>query len=451
MITDPRNAAHPRAWFLLACVIYLLGTIMPSTRAVSQESKSTAREDGTPAKSHPPRKKKTASAKTADVSPVTPKPKPKVDPDPDLGPRKKAPVVEGEESPLPPEKTIRAPAATIEAEQLGDFAAQPPAVQQLILAALALTKLNLTYTYGSSDPASGGMDCSGTIYHLVRSRGFKDVPRDSSSQYIWARQRGQFFAVVSTEADGFEFKDLQPGDLMFWSGTYQTGRAVPISHVMLYLGREKAGGKRVMFGSSDGRSYNGIQRRGVSVFDFKMPKMDPAKPDKHVDFVGYARIPALRDSLTVAVAASKAAVGAAKIPALALKKEPPLPEEVPAPALIPFDALREPQRGSPERRAIMDALRADKFPGKSNEVIFQVQSLKAHNGWAWAEVTPQTPGGKVVAYRFSALLHLEDGQWKTMDLGHSPARWKAGDSISMKRLAELFPGAPADILPKLRE
>jgi len=450
-MTDPRKAAHPRAWFLLACVIYLLGTIMPGTRALGQESKSTAREDGTPAKSHPPPKKKTASAKTEDVSPVTPKPKPKVDPDSDFGPKKKSPVVGGEESPLPPEKTIRAPAATIEAEQLADFAAQPPAVQQLISAGLALTKLNLTYTYGSSDPASGGMDCSGTIYHLLRSQGFKDVPRDSSSQYIWARQRGQFFAVVSTEADGFEFKDLQPGDLMFWSGTYQTGRAVPISHVMLYLGREKAGGKRVMFGSSDGRSYNSIQRWGVSVFDFKMPKMDPAKPDRHVDFVGYARIPALRDSPTVAVAAFKAAVVAAKVPALALKEETPPPKEVPAPVLTPSDALREPQRGSPERKAIMDALRADKFPGKSNEVIFQVQSLKVRNGWARAEVTPQTPGGKVVAARFSALLHLEDGQWKTMDLGQSPARGKAGDSVSKKRLVELFPGVPADILPKLRE
>ncbi len=451
MMTDPRNTALPRAWFFLAGVIFLLGMIMPGTRALSQESKSTAREDGTPAKAHPPRKKKPAPAKTEDVSPVTPKPKPTVEPDPDLEPKKKAPVVESEGSPLPPEKTIHAPAATIEAGQLADFAAQPPAVQQLISAALALTKLNLTYTYGSSDPASGGMDCSGTIYHLLRSQGFKDVPRDSSSQYIWARQRGQFFAVVSTEADGFEFKDLQPGDLMFWTGTYQTGRAVPISHVMLYLGREKAGGKHVMFGSSDGRSYNGIQRWGVSVFDFKMPKMDPVKPDKHVDFVGYARIPALRDSPNVAVAAAKAAVVAAKIPALALKEETPPPKESPAPVLTPLDALREPQRGSPERKAIMDALRAAKFPGKSNEVIFQVQSLKAHNGWAWTEVTPQTPGGKIVADRFSALLHLEDGQWKTMDLGESLARGKAGDSVSKKKMIELFPSVPADILPKLRE
>ncbi|MCE9609357.1 MAG: C40 family peptidase [Chthoniobacter sp.] len=450
-MTAPRNTARLRVWFGVACVICFLGSILPGDRAWSQEAKSTAREDGAAAKPHPPWKKKAAPTQTDHVSPGTPKPKPKVERDPDPESTKKTPVVEGAESPRPSEKAPRAPAATIEPEQLEDFAEQPPAVRQLIVAALALTKLNLTYTYGSSDPASGGMDCSGTIYHLLRSQGFKDVPRDSSSQYVWARQSGQFFAVVSTEAGGFEFKDLQPGDLMFWTGTYRTGRVVPISHVMLYLGRKKDGDKPVMFGASDGRSYDGIQRWGVSVFDFKMPKMHPAKPAERVDFVGYARIPALRDSPTVAVAAAKTAVVAAKVPAPPTKEETSSPKDVSAPMWTPIDTLREPPRGNPERKAIMDALRADKFPGKSNEVIFQVQSLKVRNGWAWAVVTPQTPGGKVVADRFSALLHLEDGQWKTMDLGRSPARGKSGDSISTKRVVEMFPAVPPDILPKLRE
>ena len=145
-------------------------------------------------------------------------------------------------------------------------------MQQLISAALELTKLNLTYTYGSADPAKGGMDCSGTMYHLLRAQGFTDVPRDSSGQYAWARKRGPFFAVVSKDAKSFEFDDLLPGDLLFWTGTYEVRREIPISHVMLYLGTEKKTKKRVMFGASDGRTYSGIQRWGVSVFDFKMPR-----------------------------------------------------------------------------------------------------------------------------------------------------------------------------------
>jgi cell wall-associated NlpC family hydrolase len=198
----------------------------------------------------------------------------------------------------PPAVAKHAPDATVEPGAIAEFASQPERVQRLITAALDLTKLNLTYTYGSAEPSSGGMDCSGTIYYLLHSQGFPDVPRDSSSQYVWARKKGRFFAVVSTQADSFEFKDLMPGDLMFWTGTYQTERDIPVSHVMLYLGIEKRTGKRIMFGSSDGRSYDGAQRWGVSVFDFKMPKSDPNNAEKRrVDFVGYARIPGLRESL----------------------------------------------------------------------------------------------------------------------------------------------------------
>jgi cell wall-associated NlpC family hydrolase len=202
-------------------------------------------------------------------------------------------------------KPSRAPAATLEPSELAEFEAQPPRVQALITAALALTKLNLTYAYGSADPAQGGMDCSGTMYHVLRAQGFPDVPRDSSSQYVWARKAGPFFAVVSTQADSFEFKDLLPGDLLFWTGTYQVARDVPITHVMLYLGKEKKTGKRVMFGASDGRSYAGIQRWGVSVFDFKMPRAEGGEKPR-VDFVGYGRIPALREAEATVLAAAEA-------------------------------------------------------------------------------------------------------------------------------------------------
>lgn len=191
-------------------------------------------------------------------------------------------------------KPEHAPDATVEPEEIVDFAAQPRRVQQLMRDAIDLTRLNLTYTFGSDDPDKGGMDCSGTIYYLLHAHNFADVPRDSSGQYLWAR-RGGFFPVLSKSPDSPEFKELLPGDLMFWTGTYENGRDIPISHVMMYLGREKGSGKRIVFGASDGRSYNGIQRWGVSVFDFKMPKADPADPEKaRVDFVGYARIPGLR-------------------------------------------------------------------------------------------------------------------------------------------------------------
>lgn len=194
----------------------------------------------------------------------------------------------------------RAPNASLEPGELVEFSAQPPRVQTILASALALTKRDLIYTYGSADPAKGGMDCSGTIHHLFSSAGFQDVPRDSPGQYSWVRRAGGFRAVVSKSADSFEFAELLPGDLLFWSGTYSVEREIPITHVMLYLGTEKKTKRRVMFGASDGRSYGGIQRWGVSVFDFKMPRVNPTDAEKaKVDFVGYGRIPGLREAAPI--------------------------------------------------------------------------------------------------------------------------------------------------------
>jgi cell wall-associated NlpC family hydrolase len=183
---------------------------------------------------------------------------------------------------------------TLSPDQISGYETYPAKVRQILDAGLVLTKQNLGYTYGSADPANGGMDCSGFIYYVLKQNGFPDVPRDSSQQYVWVRKAGDFYAVLSRKEDSFEFDDLKPGDLLFWRGTYNIDRDPPITHTMIYLGREKRTNKRVMIGSSDGRTYDGKQRWGVSVFDFKMPP--PTKSgDAKISpvFVGYGRIPGL--------------------------------------------------------------------------------------------------------------------------------------------------------------
>lgn len=190
-----------------------------------------------------------------------------------------------------------APMATLKPEALREFSEEAPAVQQLIRNSLALTEQNLGYKYGSADPAAGGMDCSGFIYFVLSNAGYKDVPRDSAGQYSWVRKNGNFHAVLSRSGDSFELDDLKPGDLLFWSGTYKVDRDIPITHVMIYLGKEKSTGKPDMVGATDGRSYDGIRRYGVSVFDFKMPSGKPNKDDPELTarFEGYASIPGLRE------------------------------------------------------------------------------------------------------------------------------------------------------------
>jgi cell wall-associated NlpC family hydrolase len=126
--------------------------------------------------------------------------------------------------------------ATLDPSDLQDFASQPPAVRRLITEALRLTRLGLSYRYGSDDPASGGMDCSGTVYHLLRDAGVDDPPRDSGEMYHWIWTQGRFQAVVSSNPATFELARLRPGDLLFWADTYAVKRDPPVSHVMLYLG-----------------------------------------------------------------------------------------------------------------------------------------------------------------------------------------------------------------------
>jgi peptidoglycan DL-endopeptidase CwlO len=168
-------------------------------------------------------------------------------------------------------------------------------VQQLLTSALELTTRNLTYTYGSSDPANGGMDCSGFVYYVLNQSGVTDVPRSSSEQYVWLRRAGKFEPVLSRKNDSFELENLQPGDLLFWTGTYSIERDPPITHAMIYLGREKKTGDRVMVGASDGRIYQGQSQYGVSVFDFKIPRPEKDNSKLRPTFIGYGHIPGLRE------------------------------------------------------------------------------------------------------------------------------------------------------------
>ena len=200
---------------------------------------------------------------------------------------------------LPQKKGRGAPNVTLSREAITNFESYPPKVQKLLTSALELTTRNLDYKYGSADPANGGMDCSGFVYYVLNQNGVAPyIPRDSKDQYIWLRSAGTFEPVVSGEDDSFELNGLKPGDLLFWSGTYSIERDPPITHVMIYLGREKKTNARVMVGASDGRTYQSQQRFGVSVFEFKMPQTENSEAYEGRErprFIGYGHIPRLNE------------------------------------------------------------------------------------------------------------------------------------------------------------
>jgi peptidoglycan DL-endopeptidase CwlO len=249
-----------------------------------------------------------ASSKRKKVSP-TPSPSPtakskskrkRASPSPTAAPEESlSPTPAEAPTPSPSERSAGKkgwPNVSLSPDEIDGYEKYPSKVRQILDAGLALTKQNLGYSYGSADPANGGMDCSGFIYYVLKQNGFPDVPRDSGQQYVWVRKAGNFDAVLSRKEDSFELDDLKPGDLLFWRGTYNIDRDPPITHTMIYLGCEKRTKKRVMVGSSDGRTYDGKQRWGVSVFDFKLPP-PPKSGDAKISpvFVGYGRIPGVTE------------------------------------------------------------------------------------------------------------------------------------------------------------
>lgn len=177
---------------------------------------------------------------------------------------------------------------TISTRELKDFQSNPRNIQQLLQFALELAGKNIHYQYGSADPNLGGMDCSGTVYYILNHFKVPGVPRSSHLMYQWAWQMGDFHPVNAHTLDSFEFAKLHPGDLLFWSGTYQTENRDPnVSHVMIYLGKNQAN-QMVMIGASNGRTYQGKKIYGVSVFDFSLPNADSKSK-----FLGYSCIPKL--------------------------------------------------------------------------------------------------------------------------------------------------------------
>lgn len=176
---------------------------------------------------------------------------------------------------------------SISTSELIEFETLPANIKLLITTALNLATMNLTYKYGSASPIEKGMDCSGTIYYLLNKIHVTAVPRQSDQIYLWVNKNGHFYPENNDSQFAKDFSHLKPGDLLFWSGTYAIQRAVPVTHVMMYLGKNRKG-EPLMFGASDGRTYQGKKMWGVSVFDFNLPRHDSKS-----QFLGYGCIPGL--------------------------------------------------------------------------------------------------------------------------------------------------------------
>lgn len=113
------------------------------------------------------------------------------------------------------------------------------------------------------------------------------------------------------------------------------------------------------------------------------------------------------------------------------------------------DKFHTPPQKSVERQTILDAMR------DGQTIIYQINYLKVHNGWAWIDATPlDAKTKKPTAEGGASLLHLENGKWRVMDLSsvpedpNDPMGAEDASAIFVRNLRRTFAGCPADIFPK---
>jgi|GEM_PF-801306 len=126
------------------------------------------------------------------------------------------------------------------------------------------------------------------------------------------------------------------------------------------------------------------------------------------------------------------------------------------------DQLHTPEKGSDERQAIMDALRSefDNHGGSfytphRGAIVFVVNRLQVHNGWAWMNGYPHSSDPSDSFGEYSGfLLHNQDGRWSVMRLPpmvkdpNDPENLDYPSRRDVEKIRQKFPTAPADIFPK---
>jgi cell wall-associated NlpC family hydrolase len=135
-----------------------------------------------------------------------------------------------------------------------------------------LASTGMPYLYGANDLSQGGLDCLGFVQVAAKNAWGISLPNEADLQLEYARAHGK---VWDKDSHDWSRKVLQPGDLIFWTGTRGSSRPSPVTHVMVYLGDGKIAGAQ----SAGHRLNAGGHGIGIYPFCLRSPEGDPEAPD----------------------------------------------------------------------------------------------------------------------------------------------------------------------------
>jgi hypothetical protein len=126
------------------------------------------------------------------------------------------------------------------------------------------------------------------------------------------------------------------------------------------------------------------------------------------------------------------------------------------------DDLHTPAKGTSERQALMDALReafdnprSGYYRPHRGSIVFVVNKLNVHNGWAWTYAEPRSSdAGDSFGENSGFLLHQEGEQWKVMKLPpmvedqNDPENLDYPTRKDVERIRKVYPSIATDIFQK---
>jgi LysM repeat protein len=118
---------------------------------------------------------------------------------------------------------------------------------------------------------SWDMDCSNTSRWLYQKAAGITLSRTASDQYYDLQQKARAWDAprdAKGEIDSAAlFSKLEVGDLLFWENTYKPRRDPPVTHVMVFLGKNTRG-QWLMAGSQCGGGFCNVSGSGPDVYVF---------------------------------------------------------------------------------------------------------------------------------------------------------------------------------------